>query len=114
MSVSPPIWISSNHAHVPNPLSPIFPIWSLGLGAGSGVFSQAEVPLCVVKRIFPQLELATQSWRRLRWKEAIDVVDIIVLHLESRKGFGWFDVEDRGIEHMEYMPNGNVRGRSVR
>src|SRR5258708_11643571 len=83
----------SNHPHIPNPLSPSFPIWPLGFGTCPGVCSHAELSFCVIECVFPQLELTTQSrWRLLR-EEASGIVDLIVFQFEHCWGFGYVEVK---------------------
>lgn len=113
MSLNRPIRADSNHTHIPDPLSPSFPIWSLGFSGRTGVFSQAEFSLCIIECVFPQLKLACQFWQRLWGEEASGIIDLIMLHLESCRDFGKFKVEYRGIQRLEDMPDGKVGERSV-
>jgi hypothetical protein len=107
------IWLTSNHAHSLNPLSPGLSIWSLGFGRFSGVFPQAKLSFRILECVFPQLELASQSWWRLLGEEASRVINLIVLHLEYCRGLGLFDIEYRRVEHLEDVPNGKVGERLV-
>jgi len=104
----------SNHPHIPNPLSPGFPIWPLAFGTCPCVFSEAELSFCVIERVFPQLELTTQSWWRLPRKEASGTIDLIVLQLEPCWGFGQVEVKYCRVKHMEDVANGEVGERPVR
>lgn len=91
-----------------------FPIWPLAFGTCPCVFSEAELSFCVIERVFPQLELTTQSWWRLPRKEASGTIDLIVLQLEPCWGFGQVEVKYCRVKHMEDVANGEVGERPVR